>query len=72
MRQEFRQATRITVETGEPHISVSGGSGTATFIRKYTVVTVEGERLQSTTQAAMDVRRTGNSWVIDAIRFLPR
>jgi hypothetical protein len=72
MRQEFKQATRITVEIGDPRISVAGGSGTATFIRKYTVVTVEGQRLQSTTQAAMDVRRTGNSWVIDAIRFSPR
>jgi eukaryotic-like serine/threonine-protein kinase len=72
IRQEFRQATRITVEIGEPRISVSGGSGTATFIRKYTVVTVEGQQLQSTTQAAMDVRRIGSSWVIDAIRFSPR
>jgi tetratricopeptide (TPR) repeat protein len=72
MRQEFQHATRITVDISDPQISVSGATGKVSFVRKYSLVTVEGQRLQSTTQAVMDVRRTGNSWVIDAIRFSPR
>jgi hypothetical protein len=72
IRQEFRQATRITVDISDPHISVSGGAGKVSFVRKYSLVTVEGQRLQSTSTAVMDVRRAGNAWVIDAIRFTPR
>ena len=42
------------------------------FVRTYSILTVEGQRLQSTSHAMMDVRRAGNNWVIDAIRFSPR
>jgi eukaryotic-like serine/threonine-protein kinase len=72
MRQEFQHAARIRVELGEPQISVSGASGRVTFVRKYTVVTVEGQSLQSTALVTMDVKRTGSSWVIDTIRFATR
>jgi hypothetical protein len=72
IRQEFQHAARITVEIADPQISVSGGSGRVSFIRKYSLVTVEGQPLQSTSHAVMDVRRAGNTWVIDAIRFTPR
>jgi tetratricopeptide (TPR) repeat protein len=72
LRQEFQHATRIAVEVAEPQISVSGNTGKAIFIRRYSVVTVEGQRLQSTSQAVMDVKRTGSGWVIEAIRFTLR
>jgi hypothetical protein len=72
MHQEFQHATRISVEIADPLISVSGSSGKVSFIRKYSLITVEGQRLQSTTQVVMDVRRTGNGWIIDGIRFTPR
>jgi hypothetical protein len=48
---------------------VSGNSGKATFLRHYSVVTVEGQRLQSTARATMDVRRAGAVWVIDSLKF---
>jgi hypothetical protein len=72
IRQEFQHAARITVEIADPQISVSGGSGRVGFIRRYSLITVEGQRHQSTSSAVMDVRRAGNTWVIDAIRFTPR
>jgi hypothetical protein len=72
MRQEFQHAARITVEIVDPQISVSGGSGRVSFIRRYSLVTVEGQRLQSTSSAVMEVKRAGNNWVIDGIRFTPR
>jgi serine/threonine-protein kinase len=72
LRQEFQHATRISVDIADPQISVSGGSGKVTFVRRYGLVTVEGQRLQSTSDAVMDVRRAGTTWVIDSIRFTPR
>jgi hypothetical protein len=72
IRQEFQHAARITVEIADPQISVSGGSGRVSFTRRYSLVTVEGQRHQSTSTAVMDVRRAGNTWVIDAIHFTPR
>jgi eukaryotic-like serine/threonine-protein kinase len=72
LRQEFQHAARITVDIADPKISVSGGSGRVTFVRRYGLVTVEGQRLQSTSDAVMDVRRAGNTWVIDSIHFTPR
>ena len=69
IRQEFQHASRITVGIEEPHITITGNTGKASFIRRYSLVTVEGQRLQSTTRASMDVRRSGNTWVIDSLRF---
>ena len=53
-------------------ISVAGNAGRVSFVRTYSILTVEGQRLQSTSHAMMDVHRAGNNWVIDAIRFSPR
>ena len=73
IRQEFQHAARITVDISDPQISVSGGgTGRVGFIRRYSLVTVEGQRLQSTSNAVMDVKRSGNNWVIDGLRFTPR
>jgi hypothetical protein len=69
IRQEFQHASRITVVIEEPQITVTGNTGKISFVRRYSLVTVDGQRLQSTTRASMDVRRSGNTWVIDSLRF---
>jgi serine/threonine protein kinase len=70
VRSEFRQSTRISVEIVDPHISGSGDTATVSCIRRYDVVTVEGQPLHSEEHATMDVRRAGASWVIERIRFV--
>jgi serine/threonine-protein kinase len=72
MRQEFEHAARIGVEISSPQVSASGPTGHITFVRNYSLVTVEGQRLQNTTRAVMDVHRAGDAWLIDAIRFVSR
>jgi tetratricopeptide (TPR) repeat protein len=71
LRTEFMNTSRISVEIVEPRMSLSADAGTVSFIRRYDVVTVEGQQLHSESQATMDVRRTGSSWVIERIRFIP-
>ena len=72
LRQEFAHARQIAVGITDRQISVSGNAGSVSFIRTYGILTVEGQRLQSTSRAVMDVHRAGNNWLIDAIRFSPR
>jgi len=72
MRREFQHATRIVVDISEPQVAASGTTGRITFTRGYSLVTEDGQRLQSTSHAAMDVYRSGDAWLIDSIRFTPR
>ena len=72
IRDQFRQMRQITVDIIDPQISLSGTTGTVTFIRRYEVVTIEGlrpPRVESRT--TMDIRRNGGGWVIERIRFDP-
>jgi serine/threonine-protein kinase len=69
IRQEFQHASRISVVIEEPHITITGTTGRVSFVRRYSVVSVEGRLLERTTRASMDVRRSGNTWVIDSLRF---
>ena len=71
IRQEFQHASRITVAMDDIHIAVNGDAATVTFLRRYSLVTVEGQRLQRTTRATMEVRRAAAGWVIGALRFSP-
>jgi hypothetical protein len=71
IRDEFQHASRISVEIVDPRVSVSGASGTVTFIRRYQLVTLEGQRLSTESRTTMDVRRAGTAWVIERIRFEP-
>ncbi len=73
LRDEFRRATSISVGIVDPRISVpaSNDTATVTFVRHYEVVK-EGQRLQSQSDATMELKRAGNSWVIERIRFVPR
>ncbi len=72
MRVEFQHANRVSVDIVDPHISGSGDTATVTFVRRYEVLTVEGQRLQSESRAVMGVRRAGTSWIIERVRFEPR
>ena len=71
LREEFRHASHITVEIVNPRTSVTGAAGTVSFIRRYELLTVEGQRLRTETRTTMQVRQTGAAWVIDGIRFEP-
>jgi len=70
VRTQFQQASRISVEIVDPHISGSGDNATVSFTRRYDVVTVEGDRQHNESHATMDVRRAGGSWVIESLRFV--
>ena len=70
IRDQFRQARQIKVDIIDPQISLSGATGTVTFIRRYEVVTVEGlrpPRVESRT--TMEIRRNGGDWLIERISF---
>jgi hypothetical protein len=71
IRDEFRHASQISVEILDPRTSVTGATGTVSFLRRYELVTVEGQRLRTETRTTMDVRRSGSTWVIERIRFEP-
>ena len=68
LREEFRLATSINLDILNPRISATTDTGTVTFVRHYEVVK-EGQRLQSQSNATMEVRRNGTSWVIEHLRF---
>lgn len=69
MRKEFAYARRIDVGIDDLDITVSGGSGTATFLRRYELATVDGQRHSSNSRTTMSVRRAGADWLIDRVRF---
>jgi serine/threonine-protein kinase len=71
IRDEFRHASQIGVEILDPRTSVTGATGTISFLRRYELVTVEGQRLRTDTRTTMEVRRSGSTWVIERIRFEP-
>ena len=72
IRQEFSHAASISVSIQNPQITVSGTSAQVRFVRNYSLMTVDGQHLQSTTHAVIDARKTGTNWVIGAIRFSER
>jgi serine/threonine-protein kinase len=71
IREEFRHASQIAVEILDPRTSLTGATGTVSFLRRYELVTVEGQRLRTETRTTMEVRRSGTTWVIERIRFEP-
>ena len=70
--QEFQHARRIQVDVRDPDISVSGSTATVSFTRLYELMTVEGRQLRSDSRTVMTLRRSGNEWLIQDIRFEPR
>jgi serine/threonine protein kinase len=71
IRYEFQNASRISVDIASPQITARGTTGTVTFVRRYRIDTVDGQRLSTDTRTTMTVHRAGSSWVIDQIRFEP-
>jgi len=69
VRKEFLHARRIDVDADVTNVTVSGASGTVTFIRRYRLSTVDGQRLDTNSRTTMSVRRAGNDWIIDRVRF---
>jgi serine/threonine-protein kinase len=71
IRNEFQNANRISVDLLDPRVQVSttGATATVTFVRHY-VVSFPGQGpVQSDSHTVMEVRRNGNAWVIESIRF---
>ncbi|MEN3339043.1 MAG: eukaryotic-like serine/threonine-protein kinase [Acidobacteriota bacterium] len=71
IRNDFQNATRLTVDVLEPRIVASGASGTVTFRRRYELQTHDGQRLRTETQTTMAVRRGTGGWIIESVRFSP-
>jgi hypothetical protein len=69
IRDQFLHARRIDVEIVSPRIDVAGGTATATFVRRYEVLTTDGQPLDTRSLTTMSLRRTAAGWVIDQIRF---
>jgi hypothetical protein len=70
IRNEFERASRIDVELSKHQIEVAGETATATFIRQYEV-TIGNQRFDSRSLTRMSLRRSGDDWLIEDIRFEP-
>jgi serine/threonine-protein kinase len=70
IRREFMFARRIDVTIEGVDVTVSGTTATARFIRRYQILTVDGQRPPTTTtRTTLSARRTGNDWLIDHMSF---
>jgi hypothetical protein len=69
IRKEFAYTRQIDVTIENAELEVSGASATVTFIRRYQLSTVDGQRLLTNSRTTMSARRAGNDWVIDRVRF---
>ena len=71
IRNEFTHASQIAVEIGTPTIEVTGPTATATFLRRYELLTTDAQRLSSQSVTTMTLRQVGGGWVITGVRFEP-
>jgi tetratricopeptide (TPR) repeat protein len=71
IRNEFGHASRIDVEIRAPRIEVTGDTATATFLRRYELVTTDGQRLNSQSMTTMSLRKSAGTWEIAQVRFDP-
>jgi hypothetical protein len=69
MRQEFLHTRRIDVDIDGVEVSVSGASAIVTFIRRYQLTTVDGQRPLTNSRTTMNARRVGADWLIERVRF---
>jgi len=69
VRDEFMYARRIEVDIDNVDVNVSGNSATVTFVRRYQLSTVDGQRPLTSSRTTMTARRAGSEWVIDRVRF---
>jgi serine/threonine-protein kinase len=69
VRQEFLQTRRIDVDIEGVDVSVSGATAIVTFIRRYQLTTVDGQRPLRNSRTTMNARRVGSEWLIERVRF---
>lgn len=69
LRNEFEHSSRIEVDLLNPNITVDGDTATATFVRRYGLVTVDGQRLQTDNATTMTLTRSDGDWIITRLRF---
>jgi serine/threonine-protein kinase len=69
VRQEFAQTRRIEVGIEGVEVSVSGATALVTFIRRYQLTTVDGQRPLRNSRTTMNARRVGGEWLIERVRF---
>jgi serine/threonine protein kinase len=69
-KNEFSHTSRIGVDITSPKITVTGTTATVTFVRRYEAVTTDGQRLNSASNATMQLKHA-SGWVIDQVRFEP-
>ena len=69
VRQEFMQTRRIDVDIEGVEVSVSGATAIVTFIRRYQLTTVDGQRPLTNSRTTMNARRAGGEWLIERVRF---
>jgi len=68
LRTEFQQSTSITVGILGTQITSTNESGSVTFVRHYEAV-IDGRRHETQSNATMQVRRSGTTWLIESVRF---
>jgi serine/threonine protein kinase len=69
IRQDFANARRIEVEISNIDITLSGMTATATFLRRYQLLTVDNQRLLTNSRTTLNARRNGGDWMIERVRF---
>jgi serine/threonine-protein kinase len=69
IRREFTHARRIDVEIAGIEIAVAGSAATVTFLRRYQLSTVDGQRLLTNSRTTLNARRNGDDWLIERVRF---
>ena len=69
LRREFTHARQINVDVGAVDVNASGDNATATFLRRYELITVDGARLLTSNRTIISARRSGSDWLIEGVRF---
>ena len=70
IRQEFSQTRRIDVDISGVDVNLNGTTAaTVTFIRRYQLTTVDGQRPVINSRTTLNARRNGEEWVIERVRF---
>jgi hypothetical protein len=71
LRREFQHARAIDVGIDGSDVVLTGQTASITFIRRYHVTTIDGQRLLTTNRLMMTARQAGSDWVIERLRFEP-
>ena len=69
LRREFSHARQIDVQVGNVEVNASGNAASAVFLRRYELVTVDGQRLLTNSRTIVSARRSGEAWIIEQVRF---